>query len=72
LSSFNENQPNADSYNFHFFLKSNFLELPTEEPPVPAACISDSHAITHYLTEDGRISVARILTCFAYNSPDIR
>ena len=49
-----------------------FSELPPEEPAIPAACVSDSHRSCHYLTDNERLSVARILTCFAYNSPDIR
>ena len=46
-------------------------ELPSSEVPLPPI-VEGRHANSFCLTAAGRGSVARILTCVAYNSPDIQ
>ena len=46
-------------------------DMPSKEPTLPA-CIDGAHTNSYYLTEQGKISVARILRCFAYNSPEVQ
>ena len=46
-------------------------ELPSSEVPLPSI-VENKHANSFCLTAAGRGSVARILTCVAYNSPDIQ
>ena len=43
--------------------------MPSKEPPLPA-CVDRNHTNSFYLTQYGHISVARVLCCLAYNSPD--
>ena len=46
-------------------------ELPSSDVPLPPI-VENRHANSFCLTAAGRRSVARILTCVAYNSPDIQ
>ena len=46
-------------------------ELPSSDVPLPPI-VEKRHANSFCLTAAGRRSVARILTCVAYNSPDIQ
>ena len=46
-------------------------DMPSEVPPLPN-CIDRTHTNAYYLTQYGKISVARILCCFAYNHPDVQ
>ena len=47
--------------------------MPEVCPSLPAGLVeSGAHTNTYCLTAKGKISVARLLTCFAYNQPDIQ
>ncbi len=46
-------------------------ELPKEAPP-PPGILEPAHMNAFCLTAAGKTSVLRLLTCFAYNSPDIQ
>lgn len=47
------------------------MELPNVVPDLPS-CVADGPQSSYYLTDAGKISLTRVLTCFAYNSPDVR
>jgi hypothetical protein len=46
-------------------------DLPQEAPPLPTI-LEPKHLHSFCLTSAGRISLSRVLNCFAYNSPDIQ
>ena len=46
-------------------------DLPESEPRLPSVA-DPRHRNTSCLTKRGRVSVARILTAFAYNNPDVQ
>ena len=46
-------------------------DMPSNQPTLPS-CIDGAHTNSYYLTQKGKISVARLLYCFAYNTPDVQ
>jgi hypothetical protein len=46
-------------------------ELISEEIGLPS-CIDHNHTNSYYLNSLGKVSVARLLTCFSYNQPDLQ
>ena len=46
-------------------------ELPPEDTGLPN-CVDVQHMNSYYLNKTGKGSIIRILTCFAYNHPDLQ
>ena len=46
-------------------------EMPSKEPTLPNS-IDGAHTNSYFLTQNGKISVARLLKCHAYNSPEVQ
>ena len=46
-------------------------DMPSKEPTLPN-CIDGAHTNSYFLTENGKISVARLLKCYGYNTPEVQ
>ena len=46
-------------------------EIPSKAPSLPG-CVDAAHTNHYFLTPKGKISVARILRCYAYNTPEVQ
>ena len=46
-------------------------DLPSKEPALPS-CVDAAHTNHYFLTQKGKISVARLLRCYAYNTPEVQ
>ena len=54
-------------------LKSCFgtTDMQPKEPSLPS-CVDAAHTNHYFLTHKGKVSVARLLRCYAYNTPEVQ